>query len=460
MLEAVYTLFWVVLFLGVIKYGGFFRNTPFIGFRTLAFLFLFKCFSGLAFILAYTLYFDPDTADFLSFFRQGKVMFSAVHENPMDYLKMLTGISSRQEHLEVYYSEIGHWYRPWDSPLYNDNRVLIRFNALVHLFSFGYLHVHNVVLNFVSFAGLVGIYHFAINFSPREKAQWLLGGIVLMPSVLFWASGIIKEGLLMGIFGLWLFMVHRVFYQKKITLWNTAALAFVTFMFTLLKPYVLFLFIPCLLAFYFSLKRKFQNPSVVFLSVTLISGLLALGIGQVFPQYDIIELLARKQNHSVLYSLHVEAGSIIEVRHLQARFSEIAAFAPKALINVFFRPHLLDSSSPLIVMSAIENLFIKFITIVLLIKAIKNKGLPPIAWMGLLFTLLFFTFIGISTQVYGSLVRYKVPALPFLWIAFITVTDIQKASQWQPIRWLIEFFEKIKYKFRDFTSRQKETKNE
>ncbi len=458
MLEAVYTLFWVILFIGVIKYGGFFRNTPRVGFRTLAWLFLIKCFSGLAFILAYTFYFDPETADFLSFFQQGKLMFSAIHDNPLDYLRMLTGIGSGQEHLEVYYSEMGHWYRPWYSPLYNDNRLLIRFNALVHLFSFGYLHVHNVVLNFFSFAGLVGIYRFAAGFYPKERASWLLMGIVLMPSVLFWASGIIKEGLLMGVFGLWLFLVHQIFFQKKTGLMNMSALVFLTFVFTLLKPYVLFLFIPCLFAFYFSQVKKVKTLSLVFLSVIFVSGFLALGFGRLFPQYDIINLLVQKQNDSIIYSLHVEAGSIIEVRYLQARLTDIAAFIPRALLNVFSRPHLLDSPSPLVIMSAAENLLIKFITLVILIKAIKNKGLPPIAWMGLLFTLILFTFVGISTQVYGSLVRYKVPALPFLWIAVVSVSDTKKIEQWPAVKRLIHFSEKAKNKFqKNITLRKKST---
>ena len=42
------------------------------------------------------------------------------------------------------------------------------------------------------------------------------------------------------------------------------------------------------------------------------------------------------------------------------------------------------------------------------------------------FVILLFTLIGLTTPILGAAVRYKIPAIPFLVIAFLFILDKQK----------------------------------
>jgi len=146
-------------------------------------VFFIKLLSALALTLIYTFYYtDRSTADIFKYFDDSKILFSAIHNNPLDYLKIVTGFDSDAPQLKPYYLDCNFWYKKFNYMLYNDNRTIIRFNAIVMLFSFGKFFVHNVFMSFLSFIGLMGIYKVFI--SKFEDKKWeLLLVIFLVPSV-------------------------------------------------------------------------------------------------------------------------------------------------------------------------------------------------------------------------------------------------------------------------------------
>ena len=97
-----------------------------------------KVLAGVGMYWLYTSYYpDRSTADIFKYFDDSKVMFDALFEQPGDYFKMLFGIANEGAHFdESYYQQMNHWFRKWERGIYNDSHTIIRFNALVRLFSF------------------------------------------------------------------------------------------------------------------------------------------------------------------------------------------------------------------------------------------------------------------------------------------------------------------------------------
>jgi len=62
-------------------------------------------------------------------------------------------------------------------------------------------------------------------------------------------------------------------------------------------------------------------------------------------------------------------------------------------------------------------------------QTIERKN---IFWFCVFFVLILFTIIGLTTPVSGALVRYKIPALPFLGIAMLTFFNIDYLSEKVP----------------------------
>jgi hypothetical protein len=170
-------------------------------------VFVAKVLSGILLSLVYTHYYtDRATADIWKYFDDGMVMFSALREQPLDYLQMLLGIFNDTPRFDRYYSEMGHWYRPYGSHLSNDTHTIIRFNAAVRLISLGFYQVHNVWANFLALVGLTGIFVFLRQMAPH-KERLLFAGVFLMPWVMFWGSGVLKEPLLFLGLGMFLYGV-------------------------------------------------------------------------------------------------------------------------------------------------------------------------------------------------------------------------------------------------------------
>jgi hypothetical protein len=407
----------------------FFRNLPGLSFPYILIFFGLKVVSGALLIFVYTWYYtDPKFADVYKYFNDGRIMFSAIHSNPLDYLRLLTGIDSSASQLQVYYDQMSFWYRPWESAGYNDNRLVIRFNAFVSIFSFGYIHVHTVFINFLSFSGLIALYKFFIRYADPHKLVWLAGGMFLFPGLLFWGSGILKEGLLIWCFGFWIYYADTFINRKSMRI--ITLLFFYSFILLLLKPYTILLWIPCMIAFYWSKNLSALKINIRYGMVLMFFVLIALGVGFFMPDLNILEILARKQNDFVASSLYFDAGSIMHTNKLDPDFFQITIAFFVGAFHTFFRPHIFEANSLVILMSALENLLIFAMLIYMVIFFDRKKfQMYDIKWTGIWFTILLFGLVGMISVAYGGIVRYKIPALPFLWLSlvhFSVMPDLQR----------------------------------
>src|ERR1035437_7535639 len=207
----------------ILVLGYFIKKNPFFKIKELTIkniqlIFLLKVVFGFLLYFVYTYYYpDRSTADIFKYFDDSKVMFDAIFTNPSDYFRMLFGIGNNTPHFDQYYVKMYHWSREYDGNLYNDSHAIIRFNALMRLFSFGFYPVHSIVMCFLSLTGLVAIFktfvgsmgsfptksgltmtenegRFDFAQHDKEKSILLTFAVFLVPSVLFWGSGVLKEG--------------------------------------------------------------------------------------------------------------------------------------------------------------------------------------------------------------------------------------------------------------------------
>jgi hypothetical protein len=431
-------IYFLIVVIGI-KYIPFFRQIEGLTYRMLVVFFILKVLAGTLLIFIYTFYYEKETADFYKYFADGRVMYEAIKINPVDYLRMVSGVGSNSPHLEVYYSEMLYWYRPWDSPIYNDSRLIIRFNALLYLISFGSVHVHNIFANLISLSGLVMFYKFFHKYTSIEKIHWLPWGVFLFPSVLFWGSGILKESFLILGIGSWLYFIDKLITSDKFNLKLVVYIMITAFLLIMLKPYNLLFLIPCQLAFYLSFSKGVVPKQFIYAAVIIIWTLLGVSVGYFFPQFDALEIVARKQNNFIDFSIFIDAGSLLHTRYLKPELWDMLAFFPKGLWYVLTRPHILESYSLVVLMAAIENLFIIAMLIFLFIRFDRSGSDLAIVWLSVWYFVLLMGFVGLVTPLHGAFVRYKILALPFIWVAFINLTRLPDAS-WLNIRifkWLL-----------------------
>lgn len=421
MLEIIFTIFWTFLLALSIRFIPFFRNINGLNYSGLLLFFLLKVITGSVYIFIYTYHFDPKTSDVHRFFNEGKVIYSSLFHNPLDYFRILLGIDANQPHLQTYYQQLHYWFFPERPPLLNDNRLIIGFNALANILSFGSIHTNAALANFISFSGLVALYKFGLNHVHQMNTLWLKLGIFMMPSVLFWGSGLNKEVLLLPVLGFFLYFFDKIVAGNRLSTKQFLMFVATLVLMLWLKVYVFILLIPCLIAYLLSVKIKNIRTELIFIAIPTILLAMVLVTNWIFPQFDPILKLTERQNFFMQFSVMVGAGSIIHEVYLEPNIGSILAYVPQALLNVLVRPHFFDNLDPLILMAVFENLLIAVMLAAMAYYALKQKKLSRIQCLGISFTLLLFVFIGLTTQVYGTLVRLKIPALPLLWISFLSI---------------------------------------
>jgi hypothetical protein len=385
--------------------------------RSLSFIFILKIIAGLILWAIYTFYYtDRATADIYKYFDASKVMFETLNTNPVHFFKMLTGIGNNTPEFTPYYDKMNFWSRQIESSIYNDSHTIIRFNTFVRFFSFGYYNVHTVFICFLSLIGLTAIYK---TFSPvlQDKKKELFISVFLLPSVLFWGSGVLKEGIICLGIGLLL---------------------------ALSKFYVWLAIMPGLVFTLWVNKSKGTKKGLKFITIICLTAIIGLNIDKFTSIQNPLVTLAQKQIEfnklaggfvTDAYNKPIPVpGIVIKTNPLKPTLLSLIKNSPQALINTLFRPFFWESKSPMMLMAGIENLMI-FTFILFCIIFIKP--LRDIRWEWVLFCISFviiqFLIIGTTTPILGAIVRYKVPALPFLLITFLLVLDKEKIIKKTPL---------------------------
>jgi hypothetical protein len=423
MLGALLATGYAALFLLVIRRSPFFTSTG-LKARTVGGLFLLKILAGTALWFVYTyLHTDRATADIYRYFDDGNIMFRAFGKAPLDYLSMLSGIGNDQPAFDnAYYKVMNNWYRQYESNMYNDAHTMIRFNAFVRLFSFGHYHVHTVFACFACTIGLVALYRAFVHRLPGHE-RMLMVAIFLLPSVLFWASGVIKEALLF--MGLGLFVLSLTELQRTGFSWKyLALLPFCAVLLFFLKFYVLLSMMPALIAYLWCVGTHGRRALLKFALVFAVFAVLGVNSERIIPRFDILEVLWVKQRDFIGMATEVKAGSLVSVMPLEPTVKSFVSQVPHALYMTFLSPITTWRNGPLGLMSALENLVI-LIGLILAFRWKRSWGEVdrPLLYFCVGYCLLLALVIGWTTPVIGALVRYRAPLLPFLIIAALCVAD-------------------------------------
>jgi hypothetical protein len=401
---------YLFLFLIVIRYSNFFRLEG-VPRYWVSGIFVLKVLCGIALWLIYTYHYTyRGTSDAFRYFDDAMTLHATLRSEPSVYFKFLFGIGLDDPSLQVYFDQLRGWSSSYNYGLANDNPTVIRFNMVVALFSFGYYHVHTIFFNFFSLIGLCYLFK-AFRLGSTRNERWIFVAVFGLPTVMFWGSGVLKEPILLLGLGHFFWGVMRIERQKFRK--PLIAICFGFFLLLVIKPYVLFCMIPGVI---FLLGSKFLkwNKLVLFGIVHLIIFVLALFAGGFYSPGDLIYVLSKKRVDFYNVAKESGAGSMVQIPVLE-HWWELMTRIPRNLLYTYFRPFVTEANGVFYWLASIEN---SVIGVLVVIGATRFKKIQTSETTLLLVCLSFVVclsiVIGSCIPVLGAVVRYKVPALPFL----------------------------------------------
>ena len=368
-------------------------------------------------------YTDRSKADIFRYYDDAKVFQHLLKDHKTEYFKFFYQEKSTNEEVNVVLKYTNNWDTHNGSSLFGNNRLIIRANMLLNLFSLGSYGVHAIVFSFLAFMGLFWIFRFFHQQLPERK--WLVFlAVFAFPSIVFWSSGVLKESLVFFFIGLILNCGNYALKGKK----PVARTLIVTLAFFLLfqtRAIIALILIPIVLGFIWN-KVKVQRRVFLPYFIMLFIALSSLTESEKITGKDFYGILVEKRMAFEELSNQNETQSgIMAIRYTADGYS-ILKSTPIALINSIFRPTPWEAKGALMWIATLENILLFLMLILLVIfpiPIIKNKNL---LWFALLFALANLIVVGLTTPILGAISRYRVIGLLFFLLAYIQLVDFTK----------------------------------
>lgn len=429
--EALLLIFYFIIFIFFTSVLKVFRMKG-LPFWSAPLLLILKFLAGLGLAWIYSNYYsDRSTADVFKLFDDSKHLYAAFDQHPEDYFRMLTGLASDAPYYDRYFNQMNHWFPSFEvnQGLYYDTRTLIRINAFFRLFSLGYYPIHVLLFSFLALWGLMLTWR-VFSRGSALNPKLLVAIVFFLPSVLAWTSGVLKESVVMLFTGMFLSGFFALS-ERRFTVRNILSLLFSILGFAVMKAYILLAILPGTVAWIIITWRNFKQPRLTFVLTLIVSAVLALNIQYLIPSINFMETLSVKQQAMLRLAHYTDSGSVLFVNPLDPRLMSFVRNWPEAMLNASFRPWVTEADNAMQWFSALENLILALLTLVCFIFYRKqdSPGKLGFLWFCISFVLVLYSITGITTPILGTLVRYRMPALPFFVLAILMMTDLKRMVQ-------------------------------
>ncbi len=281
------------------------------------------------------------------------------------------------------------------------------------------LYAASLVISVFSFGGQVSLYRaLRPTLTPVERTPALIA-LLLIPSAVFWSSGVVKEAFAVAFLGFLCSGLLRIGTRKVTSiLLGLIAIAIGVIGCSKTKPYVLFPLVLAIGGWYYAKRSIKLNAGYKVLAVLVAIGGLVVA-SRVFPEFGIDKLSDTVSLHHHNFKMsNASAGSKIFAGDLEDRTAaQQLLYAPLGLFNSLARPFIFEIHNGTMLMAAVEMTAILGFAIRLLrrhsFSAVfgEIRKRPPLL-AAAFFAVSFGTAIGLGTTNLGTLSRYRVPMIP------------------------------------------------
>ena len=360
--------------------------------------------------------------DTFNYFYHVKLINAAFDKSFTTGLKLLLDNGGDNDPVTAPFVMDMFWHHPGSSEY-----LLSRIAAVIGLLCFNNYTVISLFFAAISFSGMWVMYMTFVKIRPHIYKQ--LGWVVFyVPSLFFWGSGLLKDSLCLGALGWLFYALYRGAIQRR-ALVTCATIGFLAaYALFAIKVYILLCFLPAALLWIFTET----NARIRSNTLRLLARPVFLGLGGVLAFYAATNLTKGDNKYDVdkigerskitadyLYEQSLkQEGSGYYLGELDGSLGSMAKLAPQAIGTSLFRPFLWEAHNPVMLLSAIEAGFFLFFTLHIFWRTgVKRTfsiiGQTPVLLLCFIFALVFAASVGITSSNFGTLVRYKIPLIPF-----------------------------------------------
>lgn len=366
----------------------------------------------------------------------GVYISRSFYENPSAFFKLVFGPLEYDPETYPYLS-VNMFYHRKDTDTY----FLLRLVGVANLLTGNVYSASALLFAAFSFLGSWAFYLAVVHIYPAYYRSLALA-VLFIPSVIFWGSGLMKDSVTFGGMGLVVYGFYFGIVRRENPIKNLLLGGLGLFLVVSIKIYIIYCLFPALMLWLFlrfrdrmrsGLAKTLSIPFLV-LSGSVLSFLAVLKLTQ-DTAYS-FENLAKKAEVTATY-LHQQAegqGSAYEIPEFDGSLTGLLSYAPRGITVTLFRPFLWEAKSPVQLVAALEALFFTFLTLRVLYKVGIGKTIRTVVaehfvFAALAFSITFAFAVGVTSGNFGTLVRYKIPMMPFYVAAMLIILEKNKRKK-------------------------------
>lgn len=332
-----------------------------------------------------------------------------------DAAKSLTELPYREYWLKIRGIEIGHFP--------NQPRAILftKIVSVLILLTKGDYWIVSLYFSFVSFLAYWFFYRQIITTLPNLKWPVIIG-FLLLPSTIFWSSGILKGAITNASLVFLSAMCLKLFFRKKIHPYELFLSAISLVILLYIKYYLLILLGPLIIYTLFDIRAHRMGiaknlRASVYLVILIVTVFAAPSVN---PNLNLADLpIAIHDNQHTFENDHT-----IDV-HIEPNWYSLLATLPKSMVIGLFGPTLADSGKMVGLIPRTENVLIFIFTLFSVILLFKQRLFQPdiLVMSVTILVLILAAMLPLAAPNYGALIRYRAPITPFL-VMMVTILPV------------------------------------
>lgn len=317
-----------------------------------------------------------------------------------------------------YNSWVSSFFQSSDS-YWNDlkGNFFIKILSVFNIFSFGHYYVNVVLYSFITMAGPVSLYRVMNDVMPGKRTSVLVAAF-LVPSFIYWTSGLHKEGLIFTGIGLITYAIYFGLKEKHFGFRRIFLLVSGLLLLLTLRNFLIVLIVPAIIAWLLA-SRWPRYGLAIFSTLYLVGIVLFFTARYVNPKLDFPQAVVTKQQEF----MQIKGNASVPIQELEPTATSFLVNTPQAITLSTIRPYPSDVKHILSLAAALEVNLLLLVFILFLF--FKKNGVRS---RNFIYFCLFFAFslllaIGFSVNNLGAIVRYRSVIIPLLVIPMAGQTD-------------------------------------
>lgn len=383
---------------------------------------------GFGMVFAFFYIFVYQGGDTVAYFETARTLNKLLLHNPAGWFEQMTSGPSSEMVNRLFDIRTTGYPPGW---IYRETNSLFvaKVYSIIGLITFNSYWATTLIIGFFTARASWRLYELALRYN-MHSSNWLAYGVLFLPSVAFWCSGVSKDTL---VFVAALYLVFHLFRiitpEYKATWLNYVYSIFFLWLILHIRGFMAAaILLPVGLAYFSRVLRSRGTSEGTIIGIYLFIILVGIaGFGGTLASQSEEELL---QTNAFLQEAQVVQQDFAQNETYgnrrydlgEVEFTPIGLLrtSPLAILTGIYRPFLWESLTPSLLFNGLESLILVYFTVLFIFRSpwqkLKTITGNEFLMFCLVFTLLIAFMAGFTSILFGVLVRIRAPLLPFLFI--------------------------------------------